>query len=121
MKTQARIIKKRENDIHGYDRRLNQVYRLLEKDLSDENFKLIKRYDQMFVQQSLTKAYRCRNLNALLVLTRMLDKNWMDGNKEDFTHHIANATRQFVTFREYYVTHTKLMKQFPDADPGDFL
>ncbi len=83
MKTQSRMLKQKENDIHGYDKRLLQVFRRLEQDVSSENFQLIKKYDQMFVQQSLAKAYRARNLNALLMLTRMMDKNWIDVTKED--------------------------------------
>ncbi|MDH3313280.1 MAG: hypothetical protein OEM28_09080 [Nitrosopumilus sp.] len=45
MKTQAKIINKKENDIHDYDDRINRVYKLLQKDLSDENYQLIKKYD----------------------------------------------------------------------------
>jgi integrase len=95
MKIQSRIIKQRENDIHGYEKRLAQVYRLLERDLSSENFQLIKKYDQMFVQQSLAKAYRCRNLNALLTLTRMLDKNWIDVTKNDNNNLVYNVVQTY--------------------------
>jgi integrase/recombinase XerD len=95
METQARIIKQRENDIHGYDKRLAQVYRLLEKDLSSENFELIKKYDQMFVRQSLAKAYRCRNLNALLTLTRMLNKNWTDVIKDDIDNLVYSVVQTY--------------------------
>ncbi len=50
------------------------MYRPLERNLSSENFQLIKKYDQMFVQQFLAKVYRCRNLNALVTLTKHYDE-----------------------------------------------
>ena len=83
METHTKILNKRENDIHDYDNRIKRVYRLLRKDLSDDNFELIEKYDHYFVQISLAKAYRCRNLNALLTLSRMLGKNWVDATKND--------------------------------------
>ena len=95
MTSQAQLINKKENDIHGYDKRLRQVYKLLEKDISKENFQLIKKYDQMFVQQSLAKAYRSRNLNALLILTRMLGKNWSDVTKDDIDSLVYNVVQTY--------------------------
>ena len=95
MATQSRMINKRENDIHGYEKRLLQVYKLLERDLSAENFQLIKKYDQMFVQHSLSKAYRSRNLNAMLILTRMLNKNWVDVAKEDIDNLVYNVVQTY--------------------------
>lgn len=95
MTSQAQLINKKENDIHGYDKRLRQVYKLLERDISKENFQLIKKYDQMFVQQSLAKAYRSRNLNALLILTRMLDKNWSDVTKDDIDSLVYDVVQTY--------------------------
>jgi len=95
MQTQSRILKQKEYDIHGYDKRLTQVYRLLENDVSDDNFQLIKKYDQMFARQSLAKAYRSRNLNALLTLTRMLDKNWTDVTKDDIDKLVFSVVQMY--------------------------
>lgn len=86
MKTQTKIINKRENDIHDYDNRIKRVYRLLKNDLSEENFELIKKYDQYFFQLSLAKAYRCRNLNALLTLSRILEKIGLMSPRVMLTH-----------------------------------
>ena len=95
MAAQSRTINKRENDIHGYEKRLLQVYKLLEKDLSSEDFQLIKKYDQMFVQHSLSKAYRSRNLNAMLTLTRVLNKNWIDVTKEDIDNLVYDVVQTY--------------------------
>jgi len=95
MKTQVKIINKRENDIHDYDNRIKRVYRLLKNDLSEENYELIKKYDHYFVQLSLAKAYRCRNLYALLTLSRMLGKNWIDVTKSDVDTLVYNVVQTY--------------------------
>jgi len=42
MKIQAKTINKKENDIHDYDDRINQVYKLLQKDLSLDFSKTVR-------------------------------------------------------------------------------
>ncbi|MDH3313279.1 MAG: hypothetical protein OEM28_09075 [Nitrosopumilus sp.] len=39
----------------------------------------------------MAKAYRCRNLIALLTLSRMLNKNWTDASKGDIDTLVYNV------------------------------
>ena len=57
----------------------------------------------------------------ILQLQKDYNSQYMNGNKNKFTHHTATAGKQFVSFREYYVTHTTLVKQFQDVNLNDFL
>ena len=54
-------------------------------------------------------------------LQKDYNSQYMNGDKNKFTHHTATAGKQFVSFREYYVTHTKLVKQFPGVHLDDFI
>jgi len=88
------------------------VYKLLEKDLSDTNFQLIKKYDQYFVQLSLSKAYRCRNLNALLTLSRMLGKNWIDVTKSDVDTLVYNVVQTYSDYKGKETNSTADAKKY---------
>ena len=53
-------------------------------------------------------------------LQKDYNSQYMNGDKDKYEHHIAPTT-PFVTFREYYTTHTKLVQQFPGVHLDDFI
>ena len=76
--TKTVISKKKIQDfeIHPYDMKIGSVYRLIEKDLSQENIALIKKYDRQMARQSLAKATRLKHLQIILNLSRIVKKDW---------------------------------------------
>ncbi len=58
--------KTQEFEIHPYDMKIEKAYKLIERDLSKNNIKLIKYYDKHMARQSLAKATRLKPL----------DKDW---------------------------------------------
>ena len=63
--------------IYDYDYQLKNVFALLKKDLSQNNFKLVAKYDIAMVNSSLSKATRHKNLKMILSLSRLLQKDWV--------------------------------------------
>ena len=51
-------ISKKEFAIHPYDRKIACTLKLIEKELSEYNYKIIKNYDKELVNNSLAKATR---------------------------------------------------------------
>ena len=62
--------------IYDYDNRITRTYTLIEKELSSSNVKLIRKYDESMITQSLAKPTRHKHLQIILNLTRRLGKNW---------------------------------------------
>lgn len=69
--------------IYDYDLFLKQTWRLIEKELSLENVKLIQNYERSMVNSSLSKGTRHKHLKMILSLGRLLDKNWEQVTKHD--------------------------------------
>jgi|APSaa5957512535_1039671.scaffolds.fasta_scaffold01792_11 hypothetical protein len=54
-------------------------------------------------------------------LKKDYDHEYMNGDEDRFAHHIVTVGSQFITFREYYTTHSKLKKQFPNVLVDDII
>ncbi|MFQ5783048.1 MAG: hypothetical protein ACE5GR_08375 [Nitrosopumilus sp.] len=81
--------------IYDYDYQLKHVFALLKKDLSETNFKLIKKYDMAMVNSSLLKATRHKNLKMILNLSRLLNKDWSDVTKDDIDTLVWKIMNQY--------------------------
>lgn len=62
--------------VHDYDKKIVNTFRLIEGTLSQENIRLIKSYDGEMIKLSLAKATRLKHLQVVLNLSRMIDKDW---------------------------------------------
>lgn len=89
--------KKNQNEnsisIYNYDYYLRQTWKLISKELSENNVKLIAKYDRVMVNSSLSKGTRQKHLKMLLSLSRLLQKNWENITKidvEDLVFKIMN-------------------------------
>jgi len=69
--------------LYNYDRIITQTFALMQKDLSENNYKIMKKFDRVLVNESLSDARRSKILSTLLSLSRILNKNWNEANKED--------------------------------------
>ncbi len=77
--------------LYDYDYQLKNIHFLLKRDLSENNYDLVTKYDIAMVNSSLSKATRHKNLKMILSLSRMLNKDWQDVTKhdvEDLVFHI---------------------------------
>jgi hypothetical protein len=60
---------------YDYDTLTNGIFKLIRKDLSQENANLIEKYDKAMVSLSMARSTRLLHLRTLLSLSRMLEKN----------------------------------------------
>jgi integrase len=108
--------KKMEFVIHPYDKRISAIHRLIERQVSQYNAKLIQSYDQYVIRLSLAKATRLKHLQIILNLTRFVGKNWNDVTKEDIDNLVLKVVETYgdATGRETNTTydHKKILKIF---------
>ena len=80
------ISAKRNNEtfvVHPYLSVIERTHKLIKKELSKENCRLLVKYDQYMVSHSLAHPTRMGNLRIGLNLSRMLKKDWSDATKDD--------------------------------------
>jgi hypothetical protein len=103
-------------EIHPYDMKIEATYRLIEKELSEENITLIKKYDKYMTRQSLAKATRLKHLQIILNLSRMTKKNWTKVVKDDIDNLIFKVVQTYgdTNGKETNTTydHKKILKIF---------
>ena len=101
--------------LYNYDRIILRTFALMEKDLSEKNFLLIKKFDRVLVNESLSDARRSKILSTLLSLSRMLNKDWDETNKEDIEELVYNFNKKFSKGGQETNTtsdHKKILKNF---------
>jgi len=87
----------------------------MKKDLSENNCRLIKKFDRVLVNESLSNARRSKILGTLLSLSRMLKKNWDETNKEDIEQLVYDFNKKFSKDGQETNTtsdHKKILKNF---------
>lgn len=107
--------KNKEIIVHDYKAIIQSLYKRIESELSEENVKLIKRYDRTLVNESLADATRSKNLAIILSLTRLLEKDWIHTTKEDMENLVFNVNKKFSGNGQETnttVDHKKILKRF---------
>lgn len=102
-------------NLYNYDKIISRTFVLMQKDLSENNFRLIKKFDRVLVNESLSEARRSKILSTLLSLSRMLNKNWDETNKEDIEELVYNFNQKFSPSGQETNTtsdHKKILKNF---------
>ncbi len=75
----------------------------------------MKKFDRVLVNESLSDARRSKILGTLLSLTRMLNKDWNEANKEDIEELVYNFNKKFSKSGQETNTtsdHKKILKNF---------
>ncbi len=107
---------KNTTGIYDYDYQLIHVFALIKKDLSEKNYKLIKKYDLAMVNSSLSKATRHKNLKMILSLSRLLNKDWNDVTKDDVDVLVWKIMNQYGNDNDQETNttwdHKKVLKLF---------
>ena len=101
--------------LYDYDRIISRTFVLMEKDLSENNVHIMKKFDRVLVNESLSDARRSKILGTLLSLSRMLNKNWNEANKEDIEELVYNFNKKFSKDGQETNTtsdHKKILKNF---------
>jgi len=101
--------------LYDYDRIITRTLALFEKDVSENNFLLMKKFDRVLVNESLSDARRSKILGTLLSLTRMVNKDWSETNKEDIEELVYNFNKKFSKNGQETNTtsdHKKILKNF---------
>ena len=102
-------------NLYDYDKIINRTFALMQKDLSENNFRLIKKFDRVLVNESLSDARRSKILSTLLSLSRMLGTNWDETNKEDIEELVYKFNKKFSKDGQETNTtadHKKILKNF---------
>lgn len=87
----------------------------MQKDLNENNVRLIKKFDRVLVNESLSDARRSKILVTLLSLSRMLNKDWENTGKEDIEELVYNFNKKFSKGGQETNTtsdHKKILKNF---------
>jgi len=108
--------KKQEFEIHPYDKKIDAIYKLAEREVSKNNFQLIKDYDHYMARHSLAKATRLKHLETILNLSRIIKKDWNSVSKQDIDNVVFKVVETYgdSTGRETHSTydHKKILKIF---------
>lgn len=116
--TKSLVTKRRNQEIqvHDYNLKIDKAYKLIEKDLSKNNVKLIRKYDQFMARQSLAKATRLKHLQIILNLSRVIKKDWQIVIKEDIESLVFKVVETYgdSNGKETNTTydHKKILKIF---------
>ena len=101
--------------IYDYQKIISRNFALMERDLSENNVSLIKKFDMVLVNESLSEARRSKILNTLLSLSRLLDKDWANTSKNDIEEIVYKFNKKFSKDGQETNTtsdHKKILKNF---------
>ena len=111
-----KLVKNKKRSIYDYDDRIKRTFNLIEKELSQNNVELIKKYDRLMILESLAKATRHKHLQTLLNLSRFLAKDWVDAITDDIDNTVMIIHDRYADERgkETNTTydHKKVLKIF---------
>ena len=71
------------SEIYEFDKSLQRSFNVIKKELSKDTQELIIEYDKVMARQSISKAARRIHVQALLNLSRLLEKDWREVTKKD--------------------------------------
>ena len=114
MKTKQ-IHQNKEIVIHDFDKGLDHTLNTIEKELSEKNAELIKKYDKEMVRNSLSKGTRLKHLLIILNLSRMLKKDWENVTRVDIEELVYQFIQRYSpNGKETHHTwdHKKILKIF---------
>ncbi|MEW6042940.1 MAG: tyrosine-type recombinase/integrase [Thermoproteota archaeon] len=101
--------------IYKYDERLENTFKLIEKELSNETSDLIRQYVNVMIAESMAKATIHKHAQTLLNLSRFLGKDWKDVTKKDVEDLVAKIVQTYSENGQETNTthdHKKILKIF---------
>ena len=114
MKTKQ-IHHNKEIVIHDFNKSLDHTFMTINRDLSEKNAELIKKYDKEMIRNLLAKGTRLKHLLIILNLSRMLKKDWENFTREDIEELVYQFIQRYSpNGKETHHTwdHKKILKIF---------
>ncbi len=112
----VKLAKSKTRSIYDYDNRIKRTFNLIQKELSQNNIELIKKYDRLMILEGHAKATRHKHLHTLLNLSRFLNKDWIDATTDDVDNTVMIIHDRYADDRgkETNTTydHKKVLKIF---------
>ena len=102
-------------EIYNWQLRIDQLYKLMQHDLSAANVAIIKKYDMAMVNEGLKKPTRFLHLNRILSLSRRIKTDWDKATKDDINQalfEIMDLYSDDGKDTEYTYDHKKVLKIF---------
>ena len=102
--------------LHHYNLQIKSVLSRIKKELSTKNQKIIQKYHREMKIQALAKSTQVKQLQTILVLSKMLKKDWKDARKSDIEKIMLQISSKFYdelgkeTFYSY--DHKKMLRIF---------
>ena len=104
-----------EFEIHPYHVKIANILKMCKNELSENNYALVEKYDRQMVSDTLGYATRCKNLEVVLSLSRLIKKDWNDVTKDDIDKLVYDImTKYSKNGQESHTTwdHKKILKIF---------
>jgi len=104
-----------EYEIHPYQARMSNIFKMCKNELSESNYALIEKYDRQMVTDTLGHATRRKNLEVILSLSRLIKKDWNDVTHDDISKLVYDImTKYSKNGQESHSTwdHKKILKIF---------
>lgn len=108
-------VRRGEIIVHDYDSQIENIEKMIDEELSENNRKLVHEYHKEMVRTSLGKATRTKHLATVLSLSRMLGKDWQAVTKADIDELVYLIMSQYSPKgQETHSTrdHKKILKIF---------
>lgn len=87
------------DDVYEFDKILHRTFSVINRELSRNNVMIITEYDKEMARQSISKAARRIHVQALLNLSRMLQKDWNDVTKKDIDNLVFKIMDSYANER----------------------
>ena len=104
-----------QHEIHPYEIKIQNTLKQCKRDLSENNYDLILKYDMAMIRDTLAMATRNKHLEILLSLSRILKKDWTLVTKDDIDQLVYEVMKKYsVDGKETHITwdHEKILKIF---------
>ena len=105
----------KNNGIYDYDKRIARTLDLINKELSQQNIKIITQYHKIMIIESLSKALQNKHLQTILSLTRFLGKDWTNVTQSDLDDVVSKIVQKHSPNGQETNTthdHKKILKIF---------
>ncbi len=104
-----------QHEIHPYEIKIQNTLKQCKRDLSENNYDLILKYDMAMIRDTLAMATRNKHLEILLSLSRILKIDWIVVTKDDIDQLVYEVMKKYsLDGKETHTTwdHKKILKIF---------
>ena len=82
-------------DIYKLDKQLSRIWKQINSTLSQESIHMIEKYDAEMINCGIAKATRIKQLKTVQSLSRRINKEWVDVNKNDIDRLVKDLMNEY--------------------------